>query len=178
MYQITGQWKKLSQKSSTQWVSSIILAILIHCLLLIMFRPVVPGVAKEYSELSSIRVLDLGASSEIQLLQWLDNHDPARLLRPDPESGYSQTIKYTTFHEKPADLQPPPLTGIPYSEAAPVARINLTPRELVYTPGNEWPLSEEWNKPFRHRYRGGRMGRLLQQSEQYRTNQERRREAI
>ena len=86
MHQIAGQLQKLSQKKSTQWVGPVILAILVHFLLLVIFRPMPPVVAKEYNELSSITVLELASLTDSQLPQWLENHDPARLLRPDPVS--------------------------------------------------------------------------------------------
>lgn len=87
---------------------AVLTAILIHAVLVVLFRYSPATAAPTVGDLPAVEVLDVRQPGNKQLVLWLRNHNPALLTQSDPEFSYSRILQISAPQSAVEDLPRPP----------------------------------------------------------------------
>ena len=118
---ITTAIQKISPQSRRLW-SALLLAVLVHILLLSLFRAAPADDAFSYGELSKVNRIELDSPGNRQFARWLENHDPALMTGVDKSSGYSRILAKMHKRQLLEDLPSPLLLSAPRTPQLPEIR--------------------------------------------------------
>ncbi len=115
---ITTVLQKIPSQSRRLW-GALLLAVLVHILLLSLFRAAPAGDALSYGELSKVNRIELDFPGNRQFARWLENHDPALMTSVDKSSGYSRILAKMHKRQVLEDLPSPLLLSAPRTPQLP-----------------------------------------------------------
>lgn len=100
---------------------AVLAAVLVHSLLLVLFRHAPLHENNAGKDLPSVKRIDLHDPANRQFARWLHSHDPARMIMPDYQTGFSHLAIQPVRHKTLEDLPRPPYLSIPRTpDVAPI----------------------------------------------------------
>ena len=104
--QTTTKTKEPSRIQRRIFFGAIILALLVHGLLLVLFK--YAPLEKTYSNIRTAGITFMNLASQPpakrrELLNWLEYHEPSLISAPNAKYGYNQLIPYTDFRPAQPD---------------------------------------------------------------------------
>lgn len=119
------------------WVAALLTALLVHLVLLVLFRySPAPG-SSEQENLARVSPVALDNPANVELARWTELHDPALMTAVDRSKGFSSAAENVKVHKLLEDLPQPRHLSEPRSPEPAVlperlSGSNLAPRDTVY----------------------------------------------
>ena len=106
---------KKKRRHLPDWVSAVIVALLVHLMLLLLFRQAPVTSDAQLDNKAFITQLELNSTGNQELAKWVQLHDPALMVSSDRRSGFSSVLASVSKPPQLDDLPLPPSLSVPRS---------------------------------------------------------------
>ena len=96
-------------------LSAVIVALLVHLMLLLLFRQAPVTSDAQLDNKAFITQLELNSTGNQELAKWVQLHDPALMVSSDRRSGFSSVLASVSKPPQLDDLPLPPSLSVPRS---------------------------------------------------------------
>ena len=128
---------KKRMRRCPDWVAALLTALLVHLVLLVLFRYTPASGSSEQENLARVSPVALDDPANRELARWAELHDPAMMTAVDLRNGFSSVVEQINVHKILEDLPQPRRLSVPRSPEVPALPGRLSvgesaPRDAVY----------------------------------------------